>query len=119
MREIGNPFFIGDQAGGTQVSGWLNAWSPKPSAYAVAAHRPDDVVGGSEFRRYPQAAVGGQRRRPFLSGHIQRAGLAADLDAADARDHLHDAFTPAGSRAAPVPAVTIEAGAMWVDAYDA
>src|SRR6185312_9190298 len=37
MQEIGNPFFIGDQAGGTQVSGWLNAWSPKASAYAVAA----------------------------------------------------------------------------------
>ena len=32
---------------------------------------------------------------------------------------LHDAFAPAGSRAAPVPAVTIEAGAMWVDVYDA
>ena len=32
---------------------------------------------------------------------------------------LHDAFVPEGSRAAPVPAVTVEAGAMWVDVYDA
>jgi FAD/FMN-containing dehydrogenase len=32
---------------------------------------------------------------------------------------LHDAFVPEGSREAPVPAVTIQAGAMWVDAYDA
>ena len=40
LKEIGNPFFIGDQAGGTQVSGWLNAWSPKPSAYAVARTGP-------------------------------------------------------------------------------
>src|SRR5689334_11935039 len=23
-----NPFYLGDQAGGTQVSGWLDAWTP-------------------------------------------------------------------------------------------
>jgi FAD/FMN-containing dehydrogenase len=32
---------------------------------------------------------------------------------------LHDRFVPQGCNTAPVPAVTIEAGAMWVDAYDA
>ncbi len=32
---------------------------------------------------------------------------------------LHDNFVPRDCTAAPVPAVTIEAGAMWVEAYDA
>src|ERR1700755_348693 len=49
--ELGNPFFIGDQAGGTQVSGWLNAWTPKHSAYAVAAHNAGDVVAAVNFAR--------------------------------------------------------------------
>jgi FAD/FMN-containing dehydrogenase len=32
---------------------------------------------------------------------------------------VHDAFTPAGSTAAPVPAVSCGAGAMWLHAYQA
>ena len=32
---------------------------------------------------------------------------------------VHDAFTPAGSNAAPVPAVSCGAGAMWLHAYQA
>ena len=29
-KEIRNPYFIGDQPGGTQISGWLDAWTPDP-----------------------------------------------------------------------------------------
>jgi|HubBroStandDraft_4_1064222.scaffolds.fasta_scaffold2285245_1 hypothetical protein len=29
-----NPFWIGGPPGGTQVSGWLAAWTPAPSVYA-------------------------------------------------------------------------------------
>jgi FAD/FMN-containing dehydrogenase len=32
---------------------------------------------------------------------------------------LHDAFTPAGSGAAPVPAVSVGAGGMWLHTYQA
>ncbi len=118
-KEIGNPFFIGDQSGGTQVSGWLNAWSPKPSAYAVAAHRREDVAAAVNFARAHRlrlAVKGG--------GHsYQGTSNAADSLLIWTRPMhaitLHDAFVPEGSRDAPVPAVTIEAGAMWVDAYDA
>src|SRR5579863_3043228 len=37
FKELGNPYYVGDQPGGTQVSGWLDAWTPKVSAWAVAA----------------------------------------------------------------------------------
>src|ERR1700730_15876269 len=37
LKNANNPFYLGDQPGGTQVSGWLDAWTPAASAYAVAA----------------------------------------------------------------------------------
>ena len=37
LRNLRNPFFIGDQPRATQSSGWLDAWMSAPSAYAVAA----------------------------------------------------------------------------------
>jgi FAD/FMN-containing dehydrogenase len=117
--EIGNPFFIGDQAGGTQVSGWLNAWSPKPSAYAVEAHKAEDVVAAVNFARdhHLRLAVKG-------GGHsYQGTSNAPDSLLVWTRPMhaitLHNQFVPGGCNAAPVSAVTIEAGAMWVDAYDA
>ena len=35
VEEMKNPYFIGEQAGGTQTSGWLGGWISAPSAYAV------------------------------------------------------------------------------------
>src|SRR5215469_2895993 len=48
---INNPFFIGDQAAGTQVSGWLDAWTPAASVYAVKAHNAQDVAAAVNFAR--------------------------------------------------------------------
>src|SRR5258708_4377823 len=33
VQNLTNPFYIGDQPGGTQVSGWLNAWQPALSVH--------------------------------------------------------------------------------------
>src|SRR5262249_18400388 len=43
FRSLRNPFFIGDHPGLTQMSGWVDAWSSQPSAYAVAAQKTADV----------------------------------------------------------------------------
>src|SRR5580700_4294973 len=51
VQNLANPFYIGDQPGGTQVSGWLNAWQPAPSVYAVAARQPSHVVAAVNFAR--------------------------------------------------------------------
>ena len=50
-KNLANPYYIGDQPGGTQVSGWLDAWAPKLSAYAVAARSTADVVAAVNFAR--------------------------------------------------------------------
>jgi len=118
-KEIGNPYFIGDQAGGTQVSGWLNAWVPQPSAYAVAAHTAEDVVAAVNFARKHKLRLvvkgGGHSYQGTSNAPDSLLIWTRPMHAIT----LHDAFVPEGSHDAPVPAVAIEAGAMWVDAYDA
>lgn len=32
LRQIANPYFIGDEPALTQASGWVNAWTSRPSA---------------------------------------------------------------------------------------
>jgi FAD/FMN-containing dehydrogenase len=118
-KEMGNPYFIGDSAGGTQVSGWLNAWLPRPSAYAVAAHGPEDVVAAVNFAREHRLRLtvkgGGHSYQGTSNAPDSLLIWTRPMHAIT----LHDAFAPQGSREAAVPAVTIEAGTMWVDAYDA
>ena len=35
IRNVHNPYYIGDQPGGTQLSGWLDAWQPATSPYEI------------------------------------------------------------------------------------
>ena len=51
FENIHNPFFIGDQPGGTQVCGWFDAWTPAPSVYAVKARNAADVAAAVKFAR--------------------------------------------------------------------
>ncbi len=121
LANIQNPFYIGDQPGGTQVSGWLDAWTPAPSAYAIKARHAADVAAGVNFareRRLRLAVKGG--------GHsYQGTSSAADSlliwTRAMNQVTLHDAFVPAGcaGKLEPGPAVSAGAGAMWIDLYDA
>ncbi len=120
-KNLQNPFFIGDQPSGTQVSGYLDAWAPAPSAYVVAAHSAADVAAAVSFAR---------RHRLRL---VVKGGGHSYLGTSNAPDSLMiwtrpmravtvvDAFTPRGAPAgvAPVPAVTAGAGAVWIDLYDA
>src|SRR5579862_8963641 len=40
LQNMRNPFYLGEQPSGTQISGWLDAWTPAASAYAVRARNP-------------------------------------------------------------------------------
>jgi FAD/FMN-containing dehydrogenase len=121
LANIRNPFYLGDQPGGTQVSGWLDAWTPSPSAYAVKARSSGDVAAAVNFAR-------DNRLRLVVKGaghSYQGTSNAPDslLIWTRAMDEvtLHDAFTPRGGegKAAPCPAVTAGAGAVWIDLYHA
>lgn len=120
LQHIKNPYYLGDQPALTQTSGWLDAWTSKPSAYAVAAETTADVVAAVNFAREHNL------RLVVKGGGHSYQGTS---DAPDSllvwtrrmhRITLHDAFIAQGCEGTPPqPAVTIEAGAMWVDAYNA
>src|SRR3974377_848828 len=51
LRNLKNPYYIGDQPGLTQTSGWADGWMSAPSAYAVVARGTADVVAAVNFAR--------------------------------------------------------------------
>ncbi|HUZ14036.1 MAG TPA: FAD-binding protein [Caulobacteraceae bacterium] len=118
-RLLSDPFYIADQPGLTQSSGWLDAWRSSPSAYVVAAQSAADVAAAVSFARAHALRL------------VVKGPGHSYVGASDAPDSLlvwtrpmravtvHDAFTPQGSSAAAVPAVSVGGGASWLDAYQA
>ena len=51
IKDLRNPFYVGDQPAATQSTGWVDAWISAPSVYAVAAETTDDVVAAVNFAR--------------------------------------------------------------------
>jgi hypothetical protein len=37
LKQLKNPYFLGDEVGLTQSLGWVGGWTSSPSAYAIAA----------------------------------------------------------------------------------
>src|SRR5580693_3560781 len=51
FANVKNPYYIGDNAGITQTLGWVDAWTTKPSVYAVAARNANDIAAAVDFAR--------------------------------------------------------------------
>ncbi|RDS85804.1 FAD-binding protein [Dyella psychrodurans] len=121
LKHLKNPFYIGDQPALTQTSGWVDAWTSQPSAYAVAAESTADVVAAVNFARRHHLRL------------VVKGGGHSYQGTSDAPDSLlvwtrhmnavtlHDAFVAQGCAGTqpPQPAVSLQSGAMWIDAYDA
>jgi hypothetical protein len=121
FKDLKNPFFIGDIVGLTQTLGWTDAWTTRPSVYAVAAETSTDVAAAVNFAREHRLRLvvkGGGHS--YLGGSNAPDSLMVWTRRMNAVS-LHDAFTPQGckGRVAPGPAVSIGAGAIWLQAYDA
>jgi FAD/FMN-containing dehydrogenase len=100
--------------------GWLGAWTAAASAYAVVATTTGDIVAAVNFAR-------DHRLRLVIKGtghdYLGRSNAPDSLliwTHQMRRVSVQDAFVPQGCATgkASVPAVTIEAGARWIDAYD-
>jgi FAD/FMN-containing dehydrogenase len=121
FQGLRNPFFIGDSVALTQTLGWTGAWTSRVSEYAVLARNSADVAAAVNFAR-------SHRLRLVVKG-----GGHSYLGASNAPDslliwtramrsvELHDRFVPRGGdgRIDPEPAVSVGAGAIWLDAYEA
>ncbi len=121
MENLRNPFYIGDQPGGTEVSGWLDAWAPSPSAYGIAARRTADVVAGVDFaRRHNLRLVVKGTGHSYLGTSNAPDSLLIWTRAMN-KVTLHDGFVGqgCGKKSTPSPAVSAGAGCMWIDLYHA
>ena len=82
FKELKNPYDIGDNPGLTQTTGWVEAWTSAPSAYAVAARTTQDVVAAVNFARENNLRLVVKGGGHSYQGTSERGGFAADLDAA-------------------------------------
>ena len=121
LKNLKNPYFLGDEPGLTESTGWVDAWATKPSVYAVAARNANDIAAAVTFARENnlRLAVRG-------GGHsYQGTSNAADSLLIWTRHMhgitLHDAFVPQGCEHVmqPQPAVMVGAGTIGMQAYNA
>jgi FAD/FMN-containing dehydrogenase len=115
--DFANQFWLGDQAGLTQAWGWAGAWASAPSAYVVKAAGAADVAAAVKFAQAHRLRVvvkGGGHS--YLGGSSAPDSLLIWTRALD-QVTVHDAFTPQGSTAAAVPAVSVGAGCIWLWPY--
>ncbi len=121
LANIRNPFYLGDQPGGTQVSGWLDAWTPAPSAFAVKAQSSGDVAAAVNFARDNNLRLVVKGTGHSYQGTSTGPDSLLIWTRAMNRVTLHDAFVPQGceGKITPSAAVTAQAGAVWIDLYHA
>lgn len=121
LKNIRNPYFLGDDPAGTQVSGWLDGWSSAPSAYAIAARDTADVVAGVRFAREHNLRLVVKGGGHSYQGTSNAPDSLLIWTRAMTGIALHDAFVAKGceDHDAPQPAVAVGAGCVWMDVYDA
>jgi FAD binding domain-containing protein len=121
FKRLKNPYFLGDEVALTQSLGWVDGWTSRPSVYAIAAETVDDVVHSVNFARQNNLRLvvkgGGHSYQGTSNAPDSLLIWTRRMNAAT----LHDAFIGAGceGRMAPQPAVSIGAGAIWGQVYDA
>ncbi len=121
FKALKNPYYLGDEVGLTQTLGWVGAWTSQPSAYAVAARNTGDVVAAVNFAREHDLRLVVKGGGHSYQGTSNAADSLLVWTRPMNRITLHDAFVAQGceGQAAPQRAVTVEAGAMWGQVYDA
>jgi FAD/FMN-containing dehydrogenase len=118
FKELKNPYYIGDEVGLTQTTGWIDAWTFQPSAHAVAAETTADVAAAVNFARDHNlrlAVKGGGH------SYLGRSNAPDSLLIWTRRMNavtMHDAFVAQGCAAAPQPAVSVGPGAIWGHTYN-
>jgi hypothetical protein len=116
FKELKNHYYIGDHVNLTQTSGWMDAWTSQPSAYAVAASNTGDVVAAVNFARENNLRLvvkGGGHSYPGASNASD--SLLIWMRHMDELT-LHDAFSPERCQAhlAAQSTVTVGGGAIWM-----
>ena len=119
FKGLKNPWLIGDNVALTQTSGWVDAWTSTPSAYAVAARNAADVAAAVNFARTHRLRLAVKGGGHSYQGTSNAPDSLLVWTRAMNRIELHDAFVGQGCSDRPQPAVSLGAGVVWLHAYDA
>jgi len=119
LAKCKNPYYLGDEPALTQTLGWTGAWTTRASDYAVAAETAGDVVAAVNFARRTGVRLVVKGGGHSYFGNSNAAGSLLVWMRRMEAVTLHEAFASKGSNLEPVPAVSIEAGAIWGRVYDA
>jgi len=122
FQNLLDPFYIDRSVNLTQTLGWTGAFTSEPSAYAVLAASSADVAAAVNFAHEHNVRL------------VVKGGGHSYLGTSNAPDSLLiwtrpnmaavevlDSFVPQGAArlVKPEPAVSVGAGAIWMDAYNA
>jgi hypothetical protein len=116
---IANPFYLLDQPGLTESSGWVDAWRSSPSCYVVAAESAAHVADAIRFASAHnlRLVVRGTGHSFFGTSNAPDSVLVWTRRMNTIT--VHDSFVPQDSGAVPAPAVSVGAGAIWLHVYQA
>lgn len=119
LKNLRNPFALEDDPGCTQSTGWLGAWTSSVSPYAVAIESPADVAAAVRFARR-------HRVRLCIKGtghcYLGRSNAPNSLLIWTHRMRevtLHERFVVTGGDGPGVSALSAQAGARWLEVYEA
>jgi FAD/FMN-containing dehydrogenase len=122
FQNLKDPFYIDQSVNLTQTLGWADAFTSQPSAYAVLAASSADVAAAVNFARKHNVRL------------VVKSGGHSYLGTSNAPDSLLiwtrpnmqaievlDSFVPQGGAGLiePESAVSVGAGCIWIDAYNA
>jgi FAD/FMN-containing dehydrogenase len=121
FEQLRNPYYLRDKVGLTQSLGWVDAWTTQPSLYAVAAASADDVIAAVNFARENNLRLvvkgGGHSYQGTSNAPDSLLVWTRGMDTIA----LHDGFVGQAceGQAEAQPAVSVGAGAIWGEVYDA
>ncbi len=118
-RNVANPYYLRDEPALTQSSGWVDAWQSKPSAYVLKAQDARQISEAINFaRRHRIKLVIKGGGHSYIGGSNAADSLLIWTRALDSIA-MHDGFVPSGVTKPPVPAVSVGAGCVWGEVYNA
>lgn len=118
LKTSHNPFLLQNNAGDSQSQGWLNAWENQASPYAIEATSTEDVRAGVNFAREHHLRIVVKGAGHDYLGRSNAADSLLIWTHKMRAMNYEEAFVPDGCESKGVPALTVGAGTIWLEAYD-
>jgi FAD/FMN-containing dehydrogenase len=121
LSSLRNPYWIEDQPGGYHTVGWFGGYEPEFSGYAVAVETSADIAAVVRFARDRGLRLAVKGTGHDYLGRSRADGSLMIWTHRMREVTVHDSFVPAGSPAGEAggPAITVQAGTRWLEAYQA